>query len=94
MKFLVYGEWREPVVENIKKALEIEEARRKKGETWQQTGEQVAQYIPLEGNKAVTVIDTENVKRILQWTQAYNSLLKELKIIPVVTIEEYEEAMR
>jgi hypothetical protein len=94
MKYMIYMEVKEPMRENIKKMYEIEEERRSRGVTWQQTGEWVEQYVPLEGDKAFTIIDTENLAGILQWANAYSEVVKNLKIIPVLTRSEREELMQ
>ena len=80
--------------ENIKKMYEIEDERRKKGITWQQTGEWIEQYTTLEGNKGITIIETENIKSILQWANTYSEVVKNLKILPVLTRTEREELMQ
>ena len=39
MKYIMYGELKEPVEESFKKIVEIESERQKKGETWSASGE-------------------------------------------------------
>jgi len=93
MKYIIYAEIREPMKENVRKMYEIEDERRKKGVTWQQTGEWIEQYLTFEGNRGITIIETENIKGILQWANAYSEVVKNLKIIPVLTRSEREELM-
>ena len=80
--------------ENMKKMMEIEEDRRKKGEMWEQKGEFVGMYISLEGNKGITIVDTEDASRILQWINAYNEFIKTVKVIPVLDRTEWMEALK
>ena len=93
MKYVIYGEWKGPYEETLKKALEIEKGRKERGETFDQTGEMIGQYFFLDGRKVFQIIETDDVSRIAKWTQAYGSLCKTLKVIPVLTRKETEAMM-
>ena len=78
----------------MKKALEIEKGRKERGETFDQKGEMIEQYWFLEGRKTFQIIETDDVSRINKWVWAYGSLIKNLKIAPVLTRKEWQEAMK
>ena len=94
MKYVIYGELKEPYEENWKKLLEIEKGRKERGEMFDQTGRMIGQYAFLEGNKSFQIIETDDVSSIVKWTQAYGSVVKNLKVIPVLTRKEWQEAMK
>ena len=94
MKYVIYGALKEPYEENWKKMLEIEKERQKREVTFDQTGEMIGQYMFLEGNKSFQIIETDDVSSIVKWTQAYGSLVKDLKVLPVLTRKEWQEAMK
>ena len=94
MKYVIYGEWKGPYEETLKKAIDIEKGRQERGETFDQKGEMIEQYWFLEGRKTFQIIETDNVSRINKWVWAYGSLIKNLKIAPVLTRKEWQEAMK
>jgi len=91
MKYVVYCEWKGPIGETMKKATEIENERKKRGETWSQTGELIEQYVFLEGMKGFFLVEIEDLSSIFKWTKAYGDLLTKVKIKPVLTRKEWEE---
>ena len=94
MKYVLYSELKEPYEENMKKMYEIEKGRQAKGETFSQGDEYIDQYMFLEGNKGFLMVDTDDVSKIIKWTQAYSLVAKNIKIIPVLNRKEWEETMK
>ena len=94
LKYVILAEYKDPVEESLKKAMEIEKGRVERGETWNQMGEMIGQYIFLEGNKGFTIVDTEKVSHIFKWTKAYGPVLKSVKVLPVLDRSEWEEAIK
>ena len=92
MKYVMYWEWKD--AESTGKASEVEKERRKKGETLDKKGELIGQYISLNPYKWFQIIETDDVSIITKWTIAYANLYKNLKIMPVLTREEFEEARK
>jgi len=93
LKYVIWAEYKEPVEENRKKAMEIEKERQTRGETWTQT-ELIDHYIFLEGNKGITIVDTEDISKIVKYSKAYGPVLKNIRVIPVLTRQEMIEAWK
>ena len=94
LKYVIWAEYKDPLEESLKKAMEIENQRKIRGESWSQTGEMIEQYMFLEGNNGFSIVDTEDVSSIFKWTKAYGTVLKKVKVLPVLTRKEWEEAMK
>ena len=94
LKYVIWAKYKDPVEESLKKAMEIEKERQKRGESWSQTGEMIEQYMFLEGNNGFSIVDTEDVSSIFKWTKAYGTVLKKVKVLPVLTRKEWEEATK
>ena len=91
MKYVIYSELKEPYDENMKKMYKIEKERQAKGETFSQGEEYIDQYMFLGGNKGFLLVDTDDVSKVVKWTQAYSPVAKNIKVIPVLNRKEWEE---
>jgi len=92
MKYVMYFEWKD--AESANKATEVEKERQKRGETFNQTGEMIGTYLLLDPYKWFHIIETDDISSITKWTRAYANLVKNLKILPVLTREDWEESMK
>ena len=92
MKYLIYSEMKELSKKTWEKVLEVEKGRQERGETFNQTGEMIGQYMTLDG-KGFTIIETDVVSSIIKWTTAYGSFGK-IKVVPVLNRKEMNEAMK
>ena len=91
MRYLITWEVREPVEENNKKALEIENERRKKGEIWADEFVLSTHFI-LSEPRGLQVVDTDESK-LAKWIAAYYPVYK-IKISPIMSREEFEDAIK
>jgi hypothetical protein len=93
MRYLIIFGVKDPVEENLKKALEIEKERRKKGEIW---GEDSliggTHHILSSAYKGLHVVDTTEAK-IAKYLEAYKNVF-DIKISPIMHREEYQKAIQ
>ena len=92
MKYMITSEIREPVEENMKKALEIENERRKKGEALTKDDYVLSTHIILTGPTGLAIVDTDDSK-LAKWVAAYSPVYK-IKISPIIARSEWEEARK
>jgi hypothetical protein len=87
MKYLIVYEYKEPVIENFKKAGEIMKKRQEKGESLSDIT-----IFPLHGFlskfKGVMIVETDDPKRITQWEADYLSVFK-YEVNPILPTKEW-----
>jgi hypothetical protein len=87
LKYLIVYEYKEPVIENFKKAAEILKERREKGETLSDIT-----VFPLHGFlsefKAMMILETDDPKRITKWETDYLPVFK-YKVMPILPTKEW-----
>ena len=90
MKYMITWEVREPVDENRKRVLEIENERKIKGETWTEDDYVLRTHFILSEGKGLQIVDTEDSK-LAKWIIAYSPVYR-IKISPILSREEFAKA--
>jgi len=90
MKYMITWEVREPVEENRKRVLEIENERKIKGETWTEDDYVLRTHFILSEGKGLQIVDTDDSK-LAKWIVAYSPVHR-IKILPLLSREEFEKA--
>lgn len=92
MKYLIVYEFKEPVVENLKKGFEIERKRTEKGETLSDI-----MIFPIHGFlsefKAMMIVETDDPLRIAKWEIDYMPVYK-YKVIPILERSDWQDLMK
>ncbi|NIM46148.1 MAG: hypothetical protein GTO54_11080 [Nitrososphaeria archaeon] len=91
MKNLITWQTREPVEENGKKTLEIENERRKKGESWTEDDFLLSTHFLLSEPGGLQIVDVDE-SRLAKWISAYNPVFH-IKISPIMSREEFAKAI-
>ena len=90
MKYMITWEVREPVDENRKRTLEIENERKIKGETWTEDDYVLSTHFILSEAKGLQIVDTDDSK-LAKWIVAYSPVYR-IKILPILSREEFAKA--
>ncbi len=75
MKYMITWEVREPVDENRKRVLEIENERKIKGETWTEDDFVLSTHFILSEGKGLQIVDTDDSK-LAKWIAAYSPVYR------------------
>ena len=87
MKYMIIGEIKEPVEENMAKSMEIEKKRQEKGDVLSDKMITPMFYPIVTPPKAYWVVDCER-KDVMKWANDYRGVLN-AKIIPVETRQDW-----
>jgi hypothetical protein len=89
MRYLIEFKIREPVAENLKRTLEINDEREKAGKGFVARGILKNRWYGItEGTKIIQIVETDDPSLISEWVEAYWRVVKH-KITLIMTPEEY-----